>query len=449
MRKRYRLKNVWRLAAVLAVFFALVWCGYQGSLYLMEYLFGPPPAAVGENSADEDPKVVLPSERLNLLVLGMDRRQGEEFNTRCDTIMFVSADPKKKQVAVLSIPRDTRVNIPGYGYDKINAATVYGGPELLQQTVEEFLDLPVDYYVVTDFQGFENIVDILGGVTINVEQRMYYAEGPNNNVVVDLYPGEQRLNGKQALGYVRYRGYEWADITRTEKQQKFLRALAGEVMQASTITKIPSLIKEINKCVETNLSLKEMLRWGALARNMEQFDMVTATLPGYPITIDGLSYWYLEPSRAHEVAVNLMNGEKVASHIEPPPPNSIAWRYIREAEEKEKEASGQDAAGTGTTTGGQVALDNAAKTDNGNDSPQPQAGSGNDGDAGQPEGGGVIIIVDEPAGPEQDTAGGTQNTGEGTDGAPGQSGPQGDTGTAAEGEPSDTLLPQPDTVQTG
>jgi len=187
------------------------------------------------------------------------------------------------------------------------------------------------------------------------------------------------------------------------------------------------------------LSFKEMLRWGALARSMDEFEIVTATLPGYPVSIKGLSYWYVEPARAHEVAVNLMNGKKVDHFVEAPPAGSIAWQYIREAEEK---ASGDDAAGT-DTGGGEVALDDTEGDNSGNGSGQ-QPVSENDGAAGQPEGGVIVIVDGPPAGPEQEPGEETEST---PDHPAGQE--EGDAGTAGEEKPEDSLLPEPEVVQTG
>jgi LCP family protein required for cell wall assembly len=125
-------------------------------------------------SEDESLPGSLP-ERINVLVIGSDNRPGET-KARSDVLMVASFDQKTGRVAVVSIPRDTRVQIPGYGYNKVNAAYAFGGAKLSRQVVESLLGVEIPYYVATDFNGFKDIIDTLGGVTIDVEQRMYYPE---------------------------------------------------------------------------------------------------------------------------------------------------------------------------------------------------------------------------------------------------------------------------------
>jgi len=131
--------------------------------------------------------------------------------------MFVATiDEATKSVSLLSVPRDTRVKIPGHGWDKINHAYANGGSQLSQKAVENLLGIPIDYYVTIDFAGFYKIVDAVGGVDVDVEKRMYY-EDPYDELVIDIQPGMQHMNGKTAIQYVRYRDSE-GDIGRIERQ---------------------------------------------------------------------------------------------------------------------------------------------------------------------------------------------------------------------------------------
>ena len=127
---------------------------------------------------------------------------------------------------MLSIPRDSRVKIDGHGWDKINHAYAYGGSKLSKSVVEKLLGIPIEYTVVMNFQGFVRMIDALGGVTIDVEKRMYYSDpyDDDRGLYIDLHPGVQKLNGKAAIEYVRYRDEE-GDIGRVARQQKFLTAL--------------------------------------------------------------------------------------------------------------------------------------------------------------------------------------------------------------------------------
>jgi len=261
-----------------------LWTGYRVSFFfpLGETEARPDntgaeaPAQVGEDAREG---------KCTVLVIGSDKRANE--TARADIIMVVFLDTKEKTVRILNIPRDTYVNISAKKLNtKINHAYAYGGIAMAQETVENFLDIKIDHYVDTDFKGFASLVDALGGVDYNVEKRMYY---PAENI--DLQPGEQKLNGEQALGYVRFRSDGQGDIGRVERQQKFLPVLADHVLSLSTLWKIPKLIGIFQDNVKTDLTLGEMF---SLANTYKSFDvsrMETRILPGEAEYINGVSYW--------------------------------------------------------------------------------------------------------------------------------------------------------------
>jgi len=233
-------------------------------------------------------------EPVNILVLGIDARPNEKM-TRSDTMMLVHVDPETGKVVIISIPRDTRVKLSGKT-NRINAANALGGPEAACKAVEDLMDVKVDYYLLTNFKGFENIIDILGGVTLDVEKNMYKpSEG------INLRKGDnQHLNGKNALDYVRYRDDALADIARTQRQQKFIKALADEMLQTKNILKIPALIPELKDNVQTNMGTRTMLKLAQEAAEFSTENLITQTLPGYfyddPDT--GVSYWIVAEKEA-------------------------------------------------------------------------------------------------------------------------------------------------------
>ena len=249
---------------------------------------------------------ITSGKRTNVLLLGIDAREGETM-ARTDSIIMASIDPKSKQIALLSIPRDTRVKIPGHGWDKINSASVYGGPELTAKVVSDLVGVPLKHYVSTDFSGFKEIVDTLGVVTLDVEQNMYHPDEAEYSI--DLSAGLQRLDGDKALQYVRYRGYVQGDIERTRHQQVFLMALAEEMLQPSTIPKLPKLVREIDKYVKTNLGVGDMIKLASAAKSIDNYTMVSQTLPGRDIDIGGVSYWGVDPAEARQMVAGLFNGE--------------------------------------------------------------------------------------------------------------------------------------------
>jgi LCP family protein required for cell wall assembly len=230
----------------------------------------------------------LLSGKKNIVVMGCDIRKDDAG--RSDTLFVVMLDKSKKNAALLSVPRDTRVKIKGHGWDKINAAFAYGGHKLTQETVQDFLGIKLNNYVVVDFQGFVGLVDAVGGVDINVEKRMYYYD-PYANFEIDLKPGKQHLDGKTAMQYVRYRDEE-GDIGRIRRQQKFIMALYHEIASKNIIAKVPGVSKQIMSMVKTDLSLKEMVELGNVMRDMMEKDgMKMSMVPGEPKYIDGISYW--------------------------------------------------------------------------------------------------------------------------------------------------------------
>ena len=230
----------------------------------------------------------LLSGKKNIVVMGCDVRKDDVG--RSDTLFVVMMDKSDKKAALLSVPRDTRVKIREHGWDKINAAFAYGGHKLTQETVQDFLGIRLNNYVVVDFQGFEGLVDAVGGVDINVEKRMYYYD-PYANFEIDLRPGKQHLDGKKAMQYVRYRDEE-GDIGRIRRQQKFMMALYQQIASKNIIAKVPGVSKQIMSMIKTDLSLKEMVELGNVMREMVEKDgMKMAMVPGEPKYIEGISYW--------------------------------------------------------------------------------------------------------------------------------------------------------------
>ena len=307
--RKYRLKRKWPAIVFIVLSFCMLGGGY---LYAMHWL-SPITPGLAEPSSEEDEDQAFKG-RLNFLLLGTDARKGETVS-RADSIIFASIDTESKQVVMLSIPRDTRVQIPGHDQDRINAANAYGGPKLAAKTVEKLLGIPVDYYVLTNFNGFKDIVDTLGGVTIDVEKNMYYYD-PTDNFLINLKKGVQRMDGVKSIQYVRYRNDALGDISRTQRQQKFLEALTKEMLQPSTIVKLPKLLPQINKNVETNLGVMDMLSLVKAGQDLDNMTIITETLPGSFLDIDGVSYWDVDPQEAKLVVANLFKGEKAASVVQ-------------------------------------------------------------------------------------------------------------------------------------
>ncbi|MDW7652085.1 MAG: LCP family protein [Bacillota bacterium] len=223
----------------------------------------------------------------NILLLGVDQIGNEPG--RADSIIVMSINEDTDEVALISIPRDSRVEIPGHGMDKINHAMAYKGQiSLMKSTVETLLGVKIDHYVYTNFTGFTRIVDILGGVTVNVERPMVHEAVYSPSI--NLSPGEQRLSGEQALGYVRFRGDAQRDFGRMERQQKFLKALANEVLQAKTVLKLPQLLEETARHLRTDMTIHELLDFARRANSINMDEVTAVVLPGRNVNINGIAY---------------------------------------------------------------------------------------------------------------------------------------------------------------
>ncbi|MFY9140316.1 MAG: LCP family protein [Thermacetogeniaceae bacterium] len=222
-------------------------------------------------------------ESVAVLVMGIDREKANEPG-RSDTMMVAFLNSKDKKVNLLSIPRDTYTEVPARGgKDKINSAYAAGGPEAALEAVSLLLNREIKYYLATDLQGFVKIVDTLGGVTVEVDEAASKGLG--------IPPGTHRLQGEEALRFVRYRGYPMADIERINHQQVFLQALVDEALQLRHIGKTPALIRETQGAVDTNLSTVQLMDFAIAFKGMSSSQMECKTLPGTPKYINGISYW--------------------------------------------------------------------------------------------------------------------------------------------------------------
>lgn len=211
------------------------------------------------------------TERVHILLMGVDRRDlRPDEQPRSDSMIVVSMDPVTKSYDLFSILRDTYVNIPGYGRSRINAALAEGGPELAMATVSDFVGLPVDRYVITDFEGFKNLIDAVGGVEIDVEKNMRYRDPTDKNKYdIDLKKGPQRLNGDKALQYARFRHDATSDYTRTERQRKLLAALAAQMQKGTNLIQLPAILDSVRPYIQTNMSGSDMLKLAGLSLSLK------------------------------------------------------------------------------------------------------------------------------------------------------------------------------------
>ena len=253
--------------------------------------------------------------RQNILLLGVDSN-GDDSDiwegTRSDTIIILNVDPKTRSVNVISVPRDSKVYLPdNNGIQKINSAHAIGGVNLVKKTLKETFGIKIDKYIIVPDEAVEKIVDALGGVPIYVEKPMKYHDYAGR-LHIDLDKGSTVLNGKQAVGYLRYRKDGLGDIGRTQRQQWFMRSLFEKLHSPQVITKIPEVLNVCNTYIKTDMSFYELSQYAAFARSVNENKIEIATLPGAPNQKGYISYWILEPKKTQEVINRMIYRNKPA-----------------------------------------------------------------------------------------------------------------------------------------
>lgn len=262
----------------------------------------------GQEEAVQDFPIADKGECEHIMVMGVDRRADDVG--RSDTLFVVTVNKEDKKAALLSVPRDTWVAVEGHDYDKVNHAYAYGGHSLTQKTLESLLGVKMDHYVLIDIKAFERIIDAIGGVDIDVEKRMYYEDpwDDNGGLVIDLYPGEQHMDGQKAIQYVRYRDGE-GDIGRIGRQQKFMRAVLDKVISPSVLPKLPAILKEVSSAVETDMSLTEMAGYLDILQQVRENGLKSAMLPGKPSYLEDISYWLPDIKSLRQMVAEEMGKE--------------------------------------------------------------------------------------------------------------------------------------------
>lgn len=254
---------------------------------------------------------------LLFLVLGLDSDDFSGATTeqnRTDTMILAKVNFDTGKVDILSIPRDSRVMVRGQ-LDKINHAHHFGGLKLAMKTTRDFLNLDIDYYVRVNFFSVKDIVDVLGGIEVDVPVQVDVAEDN-----VHLKPGKQVLNGKQALQFARFRaGYAEGDMGRVKSQQLIIKALVKELTKPKNLAKIPEILDVVKKTVNTNIPFSTIAKSALKAGNLNVDKMNTQIVPGEPAYINNISYFIPNRSKLNTIVkemfgdylINQNNGSQI------------------------------------------------------------------------------------------------------------------------------------------
>jgi LCP family protein required for cell wall assembly len=243
---------------------------------------------VGGSNVEEMPDVRFgtwdKSSRVNILVMGLDSRDWEAGvdYPRSDTMILVTLDPASMTAAMLSIPRDLWVDIPGFGYAKINTAYYNGeaaklpggGPELAMKTVEDFLGIKVHYYAQIDFNTLVQFIDFLDGIRIDVPENLKLTTVIGSDKPLYLKKGDHvTLNGQEVLAYVRYRHSGGGDFGRSRRQQLIMLAIRDKLVepywQARILANAPQIYEIFSQGIRTNMTFDEIMQLGLLAKDIQ------------------------------------------------------------------------------------------------------------------------------------------------------------------------------------
>ena len=247
--------------------------------------------------------VTLPPEpdAQTILLIGSDHRSRGGDGARSDTVMLARIQPKRHRIALLSIPRDLYVSIPGHGHDRINMAYRYGGERLLTRVVRDTLGVEIDHFVEVDFHGFKDIVQTLGGVWFPVDRRYYnknVGTAETNYANIDLQPGYQKLDGEQALAFARYR-HDDSDFVRAARQQLLLRVVAQDALGDKwDFFRMRHLAGDIAKATTSDISsLGEVLSLARAVHETPSSGVVRITLQANDVVLYGADYVASSPDQ--------------------------------------------------------------------------------------------------------------------------------------------------------
>ncbi|WP_241158082.1 LCP family protein [Adlercreutzia sp. ZJ138] len=231
------------------------------------------------------------TEPFYMMLIGSDKREdGSVGGSRSDTNMVVRVDPAKSIVTMVSIPRDTQIQLEGYGTNKFNAAYNYLGAAGAIEEAEKLLDIDISHYAEVDFESLSELVDAVGGVDITVEEPIDDPHIPG----VYIEAGEQHLNGEQALAYARSRQFADGDFTRTAHQRELVMAIVNEVL-AMPVTDLPRVISAAASCVTTDLSVDDLIDLATQFKDSaDELVIYSAMVPSYTGMEDGISYVYTD-----------------------------------------------------------------------------------------------------------------------------------------------------------
>ncbi len=313
-KKRNRKK---RILLILTPIFVLLFAatGYVANLYFKAQ-------TVANDSFEQlDNKITADTSKLtntSVLFIGVDDSESRNFqdSTRSDALILATFNKEDKSVKLVSIPRDSYVYVPEKeGYTKINHAYALNGASSTVETVENLLDIPIDYYVRMNFYAFIDVIDEMGGIEVEVPYELYEKDSTDRHQAIHLEEGIQTLNGEEALAFVRTRKLD-NDMERGKRQQQVMEAVMKKVTSASSLTKYANIIEAIGKNMKTNLTFSQMQSFIAYAITNSDMTIESIQLQGEDSYIDDIYYYELNEEALEETKNSLkahLNGLDASS----------------------------------------------------------------------------------------------------------------------------------------
>ncbi|WP_199484544.1 LCP family protein [Peribacillus glennii] len=269
----------------------------------------------GSDKRDVDPM----ADNISLLFIGVDDSEKRQFqgNSRSDALMLATFNKKENSIKLLSIPRDSYVYIPERGSKtKINAAHALGGPQATMDTVEELLDIPVDYYVRMNFNAFIDVVNALNGIEVNVPYELREQDSKDRAGAIHLQPGVQTVNGEQALALARTRKQD-TDIMRGERQQEILKAIMKKATSVGAVTKYTDVMQAVGDNMTTNLKFGQMKSFISYVTNDSGLNIESVKLEGSDLRLSGVYYYQINEMSLIEAQSALKQHLNITSQNSP------------------------------------------------------------------------------------------------------------------------------------
>lgn len=312
VRRKKKRKIVRRIALVFIFTFILVGASLSYIYYQTTQASNDSYDDLERDKSDlREQYVSISDDPISVLLLGVEDYATGGAHGRADTIMVATFNQTDETVNLVSIPRDTLVTIAGKGTeDKINHSFAFGGPKMTIETIEEFLNIPIDYYATINFEGFENVIDIAGGVPIHVPFD-FTEKNADNTEVIEYHEGEMMMDGEEALGYARMRKQDpRGDLGRADRQKQVLESLIGQLTKPGSLLKIDDITDEVGKNVTTNLQVPELLSFYNEYKDFNVENIEQMELEGEGVRYNGIYYYDVYDSSINDVR------QKLRSHLE-------------------------------------------------------------------------------------------------------------------------------------